>query len=66
VVVLRNFNDMNMIPHQAPGQHPDPGVRQIVGLQAQIRRSVGILEKDPLTVGPPLRDVERLTRRTPR
>ena len=60
--MLRNCNEMNMIPHQAPGQHPHPGVRQTVGLQAQIRRSVGILEKDPLTVGPSLGDMVRLTR----
>jgi hypothetical protein len=60
--VLRNRNDMNMIPYQAPGQHPDPGGRQIVGDQAQIRRSVGILEEHPLMVGPALGDVIRLTR----
>jgi hypothetical protein len=43
--MLRNYHDMNMMRHQAPGQHPHPGVRQMVGHQAQIRRSVGILEK---------------------
>ena len=42
VVVLRNRNQMNMIPHQAPGQHPHPGVGQIVRLQARIRPPIGV------------------------
>jgi hypothetical protein len=52
---------MHVIGHQAPSQHTDAGVAEVLEQEPQIRRSPGIGEENSLAVCTPLGAVIRLS-----